>query len=344
MSTTRYPEAAADRNTARGALIALALAAYGILAKRQARKPLAQDSSRRTSEHGAQTAPWPSAIPKRSLWNILMRVKADISQKNLSFIAAGVAFYGFVAIPSAIAVLVSLWSFTTSPSTLQRQVVAMQPLLPGAALQLLAEPHSSQALGISLLVGLALDLWSVHSGSSCMLTAFDLAYGEKKKRKFVKRQAVVLMLSVMTVVFAVASLALVAVLPAALDLLPFGDLQKTIISIARWPVLVALIMTLLATIYRYAPESEGARWRWLSWGTLTATVLWIVGSALFSIYVSEFSSYDESYGALGAVVVLLMWLYLSAFVVLLGARIDAETANPEALGAVRAVPARFDGA
>jgi len=326
MSIVRHLEATADSKATRGALIALALTAYGIFAKRQGQKPVAQASSAPAASR-TPAAPWPSTLPKRSLWNILMRLKIDVSQKNLSFIAAGVAFYGFVAIPSAIAVLVSLWSFVSGPSATQRQVEAIQGVLPGAALRLLSEPHSSQALGISLLVGLLIDLWSVRSGSSCMLTAFDLAYGEKKQRSFVRRQLVVLMLAAMTILFGVASLALVVVLPAALDLLPFGSLGRTIISIARWPILVALIMTLLATIYRYAPESAGARWRWVSWGTVTATVLWIAGSALFSVYVSEFSSYDESYGALGAVVALLMWLYLSAFIVLLGARIDAEIEN-----------------
>jgi membrane protein len=116
----------------------------------------------------------------------------------------------------------------------------------------------------------------------------------------------------------------VAVLPAIIGLLPFGEFGKTVAAIVRWPILIVLVMVLLAAIYRFAPSRKEPKWRWVSWGAVIATVLWIAGSAAFSVYVSSFASYDKSYGSLGAVVVLLMWLYVSAFVVLLGAELNAE--------------------
>jgi membrane protein len=109
-----------------------------------------------------------------------------------------------------------------------------------------------------------------------------------------------------------------------IDLLPLGDFGKTISSIVRWPILLALVTIGLALLYRYAPSRRGPQWRWVSWGAATATVLWLVGSALFSLYVAKFAGYDKSYGALGGVVVLLMWLYVSAFVVISGAELNAE--------------------
>jgi membrane protein len=126
------------------------------------------------------------------------------------------------------------------------------------------------------------------------------------------------------VLFAVVALALIAVLPAIIDLLPFGGFGKTLAAIIRWPILLALLMVCLAAIYRFAPSREEPRWRWVSWGAVVATVLWIIGSALFSLYVGKFASYDKTYGSLGGVVVLLMWLYLSSFIVLLGAQLNAE--------------------
>jgi membrane protein len=157
-----------------------------------------------------------------------------------------------------------------------------------------------------------------------VIAAINIAYEEEEKRSFIKFQVAALGLTLAAVVFAVIALALVAVLPAIIDLLPFGEVGKLIASIVRWPVLILLMMAALAAVYRYAPCRAEPKWRWVSWGAAVATLLWGIGSALFSIYVSQFASYDKSYGSLGAVVVLLMWLYLSSFVVLVGAELNAE--------------------
>src|SRR5262249_713128 len=126
------------------------------------------------------------------------------------------------------------------------------------------------------------------------------------------------------IVFAVISIALVAVLPAVIGLLPLGDTGKILAAALRWPVLLFLIMTGLALIYRYAPFRAEPRWRWISPGAVLATILWLAGSALFSVYVERFASYNKTYGSLGAVAILLIWFYLGAFAVLLGAELNAE--------------------
>ena len=177
---------------------------------------------------------------------------------------------------------------------------------------------------MGLIVSVLIALWSARSGTSTMITVLNIAYKEPEKRNFIRLNAISFGLTFGTVVFAVVALGLIAVLPAVIDVLPVGGFGKTIASVARWPILILLVMATLAAIYRFAPSRDEPKWRWVSWGAAIATLLWILGSALFSIYVGKFASYDKSYGSLGAVVVLLMWLYLSAFVVLLGAELNAE--------------------
>jgi membrane protein len=155
--------------------------------------------------------------------------------------------------------------------------------------------------------------------TATLITGLNVTYEEPEKRGMVWLQVVTLGLTLAVIVFA-----LVAVLPAVIDLLPFHGTHKMIASLLRWPILVLLVMAALAVVYRYAPSRDEPRWRWVSWGAVLATILWIVGSALFSIYVGQFASYNKSYGSLGGVIVLLMWLYLSAFVILLGAEVNAE--------------------
>jgi membrane protein len=175
-----------------------------------------------------------------------------------------------------------------------------------------------------LIVSVLVALWSARSGTASMVTAINVAYGEPEKRGMFRLYATTLGLTVLTIVSALLALALVAILPAVIGFLPLGDFGKTMAVVLRWPVLLALVVVALAFTYRFAPSRKEPRWRWVSWGAVAATVLWIVGSALFSVYVGEFASYNKTYGSLGGVVVLLMWLYVSALAVLLGAELNAE--------------------
>jgi membrane protein len=126
------------------------------------------------------------------------------------------------------------------------------------------------------------------------------------------------------------AIAVIAVLPALLDGLGLGRVGEVLILVLRWPLLAALIAVALAVVYRYAPDRDEPRWAWVSAGAALATVLWVVGSIAFSIYVNNFGSYNETYGAIGAVIILLLWLFLSSFVVLVGAEVNAETEHQTA--------------
>ena len=293
--------------------------------------------------HGHE-ADRPEQIPPRGWRQVAGRSWQRIGRDNISIISAGVAFYAFLAIPSALTALVALYGLAFNPADVQHQVAALQGVMPQEATQVVsrqlqtitARPNST--LGISFVVALLVAVWGARSGMATLMTALNIAYAEEERRGFLRFQASAFALTAAAVLFAVVSIALIGVLPAVLGLLPFGSFGKTAASVLRWPLLVLLVVVGLAAIYRYAPSREEAKWRWVSWGAAAATLLWIIGSALFSLYVSQFASYNKTYGSLGAVVVLMMWLYVSAFAVLLGAELNSELEHQTARDTTTGAP------
>jgi membrane protein len=285
----------------------------------------------RPAENGhGRSAERPSEIPRRGWWDILKRVAGGISEKNLSLAAAGSAYYAFLAIPSALTALIALYGLAFNPTDVEGQVAAMRGVMPQQAIQLVSEQlktltsHSAQTLGASLIISLLVALWGSLWSTTSMMSALNMAYGEEEKRSTVRYYLTALALTTAAIAFAVVALALIAVLPAAIGMLPFGEFDKWVAIIVRWPLLIVLVLFALAFLYRYAPSREEPKWRWVSWGAVTAALLWIVGSVLFSVYVADFATYNKTYGSLGAVVVLLVWLYVSSYAVLFGAELNAE--------------------
>jgi len=293
-------------------------------------REITQATRRERDPDSGREAEHPTEIPGRGWKRVLARVKDRTLRDNISIIAAGVAFYAFLAIPSALTALVALYGLAFNPADVQRQLAALHGVMPAEAVQLVtqqlkavtSQPQTS--LGIGFIVALLFAIWGARSAMSTFITALNIAYGEEERRSFFRFQAMAFGLTGLAVVFAALSIALIAVLPAGIDFLPLGSFGKTVASVVRWPVLLALMTIGLAAIYRYAPSRQEAKWRWVSWGATVATALWIAGSALFSVYVGEFASYDKTYGSVGAVVVLMMWLYVSVFAVLLGAELNGE--------------------
>jgi membrane protein len=157
------------------------------------------------------------------------------------------------------------------------------------------------------------------------MTAINLSYDEEETRRFVKQKAIALALTVGGIVFVLVALALVAGLPVALDHLGLGLIGRVVAQVLRWVLLVGVVIVSLAVVYRIAPDRDRPRFRWVSPGALVATLMWLLGSFAFSVYVSLFGHYNKVYGALAGVIVLMLWLYLSCYVVLLGAEINAES-------------------
>ena len=282
-------------------------------------------------------------VRSEALWQIAVNVVLRIGRDNLMLVAAGVAFYVMTAIFPAIAAFVSIYGLFADPHAVHSEIAAYATLLPENALKLLTDAldsfsaKSGSALNVALLVSLAIALWSAKAGVSSLMTGLNIANETVEKRNFLVQQGVALGLTVGAILFSLVAFAAIALLPAVIAFFPLEDGTKTILGLGRWPLLAVLVCFGLAIVYRFGPYRIQAKWRWITWGAAIATVLWLAGSALFSFYVSRFGSYDATYGSLAAPVVLLLWFWLSALIVLLGAEIDAELEHGDG-SVARAVP------
>lgn len=272
----------------------------------------------------------PSEIPRKGWRDILLRVKQEISDDNISMIAAGVAFYGILAIFPALGALVSLYGLIANPADVEQQMMQLRPLLPKDAFDLLAtQMHtiastSSGALGIGFISGLFLTLWSAAKGSNALITAMNIAYDEQETRGFFRLNFLAMLFTVGGILLLLLALTSIVVIPSILSLIGLEKGTEWFVSLVRWPILALFIMAGLSMLYRYGPNRRKAQWKWLTWGGAIATVLWLISSALFSVYVANFGKYNETYGSVGAGVGLLMWFYISSYIVLIGAEINAE--------------------
>jgi membrane protein len=184
---------------------------------------------------------------------------------------------------------------------------------------------------------------------SGMITALDIAYEEEEHRSFLRFNALAIALTLCAIVGGFVAIALVVGLPALVQLLNLGAVAKWLLMVVEWPLLIMLVMAGLALMYRYAPDRDEAQWRWVSPGAIVATILWIIASVAFTVYVSNFGSYDKTYGSLGGAIIMLTWLYMSSFIVLFGAVINAQSerqtrkdttgGKPEPMGRRRAYAA-----
>jgi membrane protein len=282
------------------------------------------DKRGREAEH-------PSEIPPRGWKDILWRAWAEISDQNLFLIAGGVTYAVLLALFPGLAALVSLYGLVFDTAQIEKQVAALSGVLPGPTQELLSQQlhslveGSSGALGVAAIVGLLVALWSASRGMSGLITAINIAYEEKERRSFLKFNLIAIGMTIGLVVGGILAIALIAVLPAVVQLLALGSATKWLLLLVQWPLLIILVLAGLAVLYRFGPDRDKPQWQWVTPGAIAATALWIVASVGFTVYVANFNSYDKTYGSLGGVVILLTWLYLSALVVLLGAVINAQS-------------------
>ncbi|MGH3549072.1 MAG: YihY/virulence factor BrkB family protein [Pseudonocardiaceae bacterium] len=281
------------------------------------------------SDVGSQ-ADSPTQIPVRGWRQVVGRALHDSQEDNISLLAAGVAFFGFLALFPAVIALVTLVGLVADPAQITQQVQSFTVGLPQASRQLISgqltaiTQSSGGALTVGLVISLLAALWSASSGTSNLMTAVNTAYEEKETRGFVKLRAIALLLTVGTVVFLVLTLALIAIVPVVLHAIPLGPLGTMLAQVVRWGLLIALIIVGLAVLYRVAPDRNPPKFRWVSVGSVVAALLWLLGSVGFSLYINHFGNYNKTYGALTGVIVLLLWLYLTCYIVLLGAEINAQ--------------------
>ena len=287
----------------------------------------------------------PTGIPWRGWKQILKRAWAENNADNMPIIAGGVAFFGFLAIFPALIALISIYGLVASPEQAAEQVESFTSGLPEAAQELIGEQvtavteNAGGALTFSLIVSILAALWSASGGVNNVVKAVNIAYDEAETRNFVKLRALSLALTLGAVVFVVLTIGLVAVLPLVLDALPLGAVGTVLAEVGRWTALLALVAGSLAVLYRVAPDRDAPRFRWVSLGSIVVTVVWALVSLGFSLYVNNFGSYDKTYGAIAGVIVLMLWLYLTCYLVLLGAEINAETEHQTAVDTTDGDPA-----
>lgn len=272
----------------------------------------------------------PAEIPRRGWVQIVKRAWKEAKSDQVPLLAAGVAFYSFLALFPTMIAAVLIYGLVRDPDDVRQQVDQLSATLPSDAASLLTTQlealtsTSSGSLGLGLVITLVLALWSASGGVGNIMTAINVAYDEEETRGFVKRKALALGLTVAAIVFFVVAVSLVAVAPAVLDNVVDAGPVRWGLEVVRWVGLVAAMSFALAVLYRVAPDRDDPRFSWVSVGAVVATVTWLVASLGFSIYVDNFGSYNKTYGALAGVVVLLLWLWLTMYVVLLGAEINAE--------------------
>jgi membrane protein len=279
--------------------------------------------------HGQQ-ADTPEEIPPRGWWDITKRVVKQAGADHISLIAAGVAFYGFLAVFPALAAVVSIYGAFTDPADIQDQLQNLQGVVPAEVHGILSDQLQSvaergeQTLGWSAAVGLLIALWSANKGTKALFTGLNIAYNEPRSRGFLQENALTLLFTLgiamgMTVAFAV------VVGTAALSAsLAVPGWIKLAVTIGGWLLVALMLLAGMAMLYKYAPVRTNPRVHWVSVGSIVALLMWLLGSVAFSLYVSNFGSYADTYGSLAAIVIFLLWLFLSALIVLLGAEINSE--------------------
>ncbi|HZG98038.1 MAG TPA: YihY/virulence factor BrkB family protein [Nocardioidaceae bacterium] len=273
----------------------------------------------------------PAEIPAKGWFQITKRSLKEVGEDNLTLIAGGIAYSWFLSLFPMMIAAVSIYGLVVDPSEVQAQVDDFASGLPQAAQDLILKQlqsissSSGGGMSLTLILSIALALWSASAGMAGLVQALNIAYDEKDERNFVIKRGLAILLTIGFLVFIALAIILVGVFPIVLSALGTNAFVTVLAQIIRVVVLVATFGLFLALLYRVAPHRDAPQLKWLSLGAIVATVIWVVASVLFSFYVDNFGSYSETYGALAGVVVLLLWFWLTALVILLGAEINAET-------------------
>ena len=266
--------------------------------------------------------------------SLLLRVYKAIGADELSLLAAGVAFYALFALFPGLGAATWLFSLLADPTTIQQQAAQLRDVVPAEAYKLIQQQlvslasKNSTGLSVAGIISLVVALYSARLAASSMMQALNIIYKVEETRGFVKSNAIAILLTLVAIVVFLLAIAVLVVLPALFNFIGFPPLFESLVRYLRWPMLAVLAVIALALTYRVGPNRKGVRWRWVTWGSITATVIWLIASLGFSWYVSAFGSYDRVYGSLGAVVILLFWFWLTAFSALLGAELDRSIECP----------------
>jgi membrane protein len=290
-----------------------------------------REDQRRAAEPGrGRDADTPHDIPPRGLKDVVIRLWTQIDDDHVMLVAAGVAFYSLLALFPLLTALVSIYGLIADRGDIEQHLSKLYGLLPRDAIEIMRQQlvklNSTEAPKLGLLFGASLlfSLWSANKGVTSMFEAMNIAYGERERRNFFHFNATSLLFTFGFILFLVVALSAIIAVPPILEYIGLDEDTHWLLSLSRWPILVIIVVTMNALIYRYGPSREKARWVWLSWGSVASAVAWMATSALFSFYAANFGNFNETYGSMGAVVAVMTWIWLSAIIVIAGAELNAE--------------------
>jgi membrane protein len=305
-----------------------ATAAFGT--SRSSDEPAGVQHARAQEAGRGRHAETPWQIPWKGWKDIFWRTYRQTGEDRLLAVAAGVVFYGLLAVFPAVTALVSMYGLFASPAAIGDDLSSAAGILPQGSIDILRDhiaqltSGSGAKLGFGFVFGLAVALWSANAGMKAIMDALNVVYEEQEKRGFIKLTLVSLAFTLAAIGSALLAVGTVVVLPVALNYLGLPNVTDLLLRIARWPLLLTLIITGLGLLYRYGPSRRKPRWHWISVGSVIAAVAWLVSSALLSWYLASFADYNATYGSLGAGIGMMIWMWISAIVILLGAQLNSE--------------------
>jgi len=271
----------------------------------------------------------PTDIPAKGIKEVAIRVGKEVGNDQLTFVSAGIAFYALLGMVPLLAALVSIYGLWADPATVANQVAQLQGVVPAEAMTVIEEQMNrmasdDSAAGWGMVLGILGALWGGAKAFDALIIGLNIAYDEKESRNFIRKKLTSIGLTLGSILVIALGISAAIMMTTVVDYLGVSDGMEALIHLAGWPLLLFVLMAWLAVIYRLGPFRSSPRWRWVSWGALIAAVTWMAVSVVFSLYVSNFGSYNESYGTLGGIIVLMLWFFMSGFAVLLGAEINAE--------------------
>ena len=282
-------------------------------------------------EHGrGRHANSPSEIPALGWKDVLSRVYHSLEQDRVMLIAAGSTFYLLLALFPALTAFVSLYGFLADRTTVAGNTSLLAGVLPSDAIGLIRTQLDAlatqdvKALSVGFFFGLLVALWSANNGFKAIFEALNVAYGENERRSFLRLNLISFLFTFGGLFFGIVLITVVGAIPPLLASLGFAGWSEALINIARWPLMAAIAAVAVSVIYRFGPDREYAKWRWLSFGAVFFALVWITASAAFTFYLANFADYNATYGTLGAAVGLMMWTWISLIILILGAELNAE--------------------
>lgn len=272
----------------------------------------------------------PRGISSTGWKDVFFRVKDEIAEDRVGLTAAGIAFYTLLAIFPALTAFMALSGLMFEPQQITARLDSLTVVLSQEAAQIILDQavdvagSQKSGLGLAFFMGTLIAIVSASKGMGSLMAGLNIAYDEDESRGFLRKTLVKVILTAFVIVGLLMGIGSTVLVSATLEMLPWGGAGTTTIAVVRWLTLGVMTIVALAVIYRYGPSRDNARWQWLIPGALAACVIWLAASIGFSLFVSNFGRYNETFGSVAGVIFLLMWLWISAFIILAGAELNAE--------------------